>query len=129
MVRAQTVETGRIRINKAVREREERIDVPLVFEEVQIERRAVEPPRVVDKAPAIRQDGETIVIPILEERLVVEKRLVVKEELRVTRVRREQRDTRRVVLRSEHASVERVEPATGATAATPPRNRRGRSDQ
>jgi stress response protein YsnF len=41
----------------------------------------------VDVAPEPRQEGDTWIIPVIEEVLVVEKRLVVKEEIRLTRHR------------------------------------------
>ncbi len=44
---------------------------------------------------------------VLEEVLVVEKRLVLKEELRITRRRVEERNPQRVTLRSEEVSVGR----------------------
>jgi stress response protein YsnF len=47
-------------------------------------------------------------VPVLEEVLVVEKRLVVREELRITRRRTEERKPHRVKLLSEEVSVERA---------------------
>lgn len=46
-----------------------------------------------ETAPGVRTEGDEIVVPILEEVLVVEKRLVLKEEVRIRR-------------RSEHKTVE-----------------------
>ena len=67
--------------------------------------------RVVDAAniPGIRQEGSTIIVPVLEEILVVEKRTFVKEELRITSTRREVREPEKFVLRSEEVSVERFD--------------------
>ena len=44
--------------------------------------------------PTIREEGDTIVIPIVEEMLVIERRLLLKEEVRVRRVR-SMEDTRK----------------------------------
>jgi uncharacterized protein (TIGR02271 family) len=101
-------ETERVRIDKTVTEHEVEVDEPLFAEEVQIERVTVDPPREVDVPPPVRTEGDTTVVPVLEERIVVEKRLVVREELRITRVVRRVRDPRRVVLRSERVSVART---------------------
>jgi uncharacterized protein (TIGR02271 family) len=122
-VHAQPVETERVRITKAVTAREATVAPLLVADDVQVERRTLDPPRFVDQAPPIRYEGDTTIIPVLEERLVVEKRLVVREELRITRTRREYREPQRVVLRSEHVSVERSQPTTqpdGCTAGRRP---------
>jgi uncharacterized protein (TIGR02271 family) len=102
------VETGRgVRISKTVEEREERIDAPLTKEEVEVER--VELNQEVDAPVAVRYEGDTMIVPILEEVLVVQKRLVLKEEIRITRRRREVHAPQSVVLRREHAAVGRIE--------------------
>jgi uncharacterized protein (TIGR02271 family) len=100
------VDSG-VRVHKHIQEREEIIDEPLVKEDVSVERVAVN--RHVDGPIAVRYEGETMIIPILEEVLVVEKRLVLKEEIRVTRRRKETRAPQRVPLRREVATVERIE--------------------
>ena len=105
-VRKRFVETGRVRVTKTVDEREEVVDEPLRREEVDVERVAVN--RLVDGPVELRQEGDTLVIPLLEEVLVVEKRLMLREELRVTRRAVEEHRPRRVVLRSERATVERL---------------------
>jgi stress response protein YsnF len=62
-----------------------------------------------DQAPTTRYEGETLVVPILEEVLVVERRLRIKEELRITRTRREERHAETVMLKAEQVSVERFD--------------------
>jgi uncharacterized protein (TIGR02271 family) len=105
----RAVETGRVRISKTVREREEVIDQPLMQEEVDVQRVPVN--RVVDGPVPVRYEGETMIIPLLEEELVVvEKRLVLREELHVTRRRTEVRKPKTVTLRTEEATVERIDP-------------------
>lgn len=99
------VETGRVRIRKVVREHEELVDERLSSEEVEVERVPVG--RVVAGPLQPRQEGDVLVLPVLEEQLVVEKRLVLVEELRVRRRAVERPYRERVVLRSEAAIVER----------------------
>jgi uncharacterized protein (TIGR02271 family) len=102
-------DTGGVRISKTVTESVETVEEPLVRHEVVIDRVAIN--RVVDgsEAPAIRQEGDTTIIPVLEEVLVVEKRLMLKEEVHVKRVARETRSPERVTVRKEQATVERVD--------------------
>ena len=103
----RVVETGRVRVTKTVREHEEVVDQPLMREEYDVERVAVD--EFVDGPVGPRYEGETLIVPVLEEVLVVEKRLVVREELRITRKRTEERNPQRVKLLSEEVSVERAE--------------------
>jgi uncharacterized protein (TIGR02271 family) len=100
----RTEETGVTRITKTVQERQEKVDVPLRIDEVEVERITVG--RYLDAPVDVRQEGETTVIPVLEEVLVIEKRLLLKEELHVRKRSREVRDRREVTLRGEKAVVE-----------------------
>jgi uncharacterized protein (TIGR02271 family) len=99
-------ETGRVRVTTVTREREELVDELLARERVEVERVAVEKP--VEAIPPVREEGDTIVIPIVEEVLVVERRLVLKEEVRVRRMRSTERHQERVTLRKQEATVTRL---------------------
>lgn len=101
------------RIHKNVKEREEQVDEPSFVERVNIER--IPKNEVVDTPPEARYEGDTLVIPVLEEVLVVEKRIILKEEVRVTRQREETRHPQRVKLRTEEVKVERIEPDAPAS--------------
>jgi uncharacterized protein (TIGR02271 family) len=105
-VQKRMVEAGGVRVRKTVREREEVVDEPLLREEVQVTRVPVG--RVVEGPVPVRHVGDTIIVSLLEEVLVVEKRLMLKEELHITKERVETYRPQRVVLRSEEAVVERV---------------------
>jgi len=56
----------------------------------------------------IRYEGETMIIPVLEEMLTVEKRLLLKEELHVTRRPIETRYHETVTVRSEDVHIKRL---------------------
>jgi uncharacterized protein (TIGR02271 family) len=109
----RVTETGVVRLRKLVHERDELVDQEVTRETVQVERVPVG--RVVDGPVAIRQEGDTIVVPVLEEVLVVERRLVLKEEVRIVRQRvTERAEPQRVTLRREEIVVERdTLPGTG----------------
>jgi len=100
------VETGRVRVTKSVREQEEVVDIPLLREHVDVERVPIN--RYLEGPVESRQEGDTLIIPLVEEVLVVEKRLMLKEELRITRRQVQESRPQRVTLRSEEAVVERV---------------------
>ncbi|XYH93581.1 DUF2382 domain-containing protein [Sorangium sp. So ce1128] len=108
-MKKRTIESGRVRITKQVNERVEAVEEPLERERVFVERVAIN--QVVTEPPATRQEGDTLIVPVVEEVLVVEKRLVLKEELHITRVRSvEMSPPEHVTLRSEEVRVERVPP-------------------
>jgi uncharacterized protein (TIGR02271 family) len=106
---------GSVRVTTSVQERAAQVDEDLLHEEVEIER--VQIGREVDAVPEVREEGDVLIYPVVEEILVVEKRLVLKEEVRLRRVRRVERLSEEVMLRSEHAVVERVGLHTDATQA------------
>lgn len=105
-VQKRRVETGGVRIKKIIHEREEIVDEPLLREEVHVKRVPIN--KVVDGPVPVRHVGNTMIISLLEEVLVVEKRLMLKEELHVTKDNVETYRPQRVMLRTEEAAIERV---------------------
>jgi len=99
-------ETDRVLINTTVRERTEFVDLDLLVGDALLERVSIN--EVVEKAPAVRQEGDTVIIPVLEEVLVVEKRLVLKEEIRIRRREVIEHVHEPVQLRSEEVSLARA---------------------
>ena len=114
-VSKQVVETGRVQVARITHEREQLIDELLAHETVEIDRTPIG--RQIDAMPSVRDEGDTIVIPIVEEVLVIERRLLLKEEVRVRRVRSTERHQESVTLRHHEAAVTRLPvepPAAGA---------------
>lgn len=105
-VAKRRVVTGVVRVQKRVHEWEEVVDEPLTRVRVDVEHRPVN--IWVHTPPPVRTEGDTTVIPLLEEVLVVQRRLRVTEEVRITRRRERFRAPQRVVLRREEAEVERL---------------------
>lgn len=105
-IAAQATERGRVRITKRVHTQEETVDTPLRQERVQVERVPVE--QIVESPVTMYYDGDTLVIPVMEEVLVVEKRLLLKEEVRVTKYVGETQHEETVSVRSEEVAVERT---------------------
>jgi uncharacterized protein (TIGR02271 family) len=102
------VETGGgVRIHKSAREEEQTVDLPLVYEQVEVERVPID--RAVDGPVAVRHVGDTIIVPVMQEVLVVQKQLRLVEELHIRRKRTEMHAPQTVVLRKEEATVERLE--------------------
>jgi uncharacterized protein (TIGR02271 family) len=106
-VSRRAVPTGGVRVHRRVQEHDELVDVPLLKEHVDVRRVVVD--REVEGPLPIRKDGQTVVIPIVEEVLVVAKRYVLKEEVHVTRSVREERHQEHVTLRRQQGEIERVD--------------------
>ena len=104
-VTKRRIVTGRVEIATVCREREELVDELLTREHVEIERRPVGKP--VAQPPEVREEGDTLIIPVMEEVLVIERRLLLKEEVRVRRVRRAERHQERVNVRRQDVVVTR----------------------
>jgi uncharacterized protein (TIGR02271 family) len=117
VISKRTVETGRLRVDRTVSEREVVLDEPLLRHEVQIERSPIgrEVPDG-EPLPRIRYEGETMIVPVLEEVPVVVKKTVLTEEIRITRVSREFRDPQNVKVKVEVVTVERVDDASAGTS-------------
>ena len=105
-VAKQVVETGRVQVARLTREREQLIDEMLARETAEISRVRVGQP--VEAMPAVREEDDVVIIPIVEEVLVVERRLFLKEEVRIRRVRTTQKHQESVTLRYQEAVVRRV---------------------
>ena len=102
----RTVVTGTVRLEKQVQEYHEVLDVPLAVRTYDIERVVLN--QSVEEAPPVRQEGDTTIYPLVEERLLITKQLILKEELRVTRRDTERHDTRTVTLKREKMLVTRT---------------------
>ena len=99
--------TGRVRVFTKTNLVEDTVAATLERTDVQVTRVPID--QVVDAAPQVRIEGDTTIVPVLEEVLVVEKRLVLKEELHITRARTTASVEVPVVLRKQEATVERIE--------------------
>jgi uncharacterized protein (TIGR02271 family) len=117
-VAKETLETGRVRISTHTKEREAVVDQDLARERVEIE--TIPLGVQIETVPEVRQEGDTTIIPVVEEQLVVKRRLMLKEEVRITRVRSTERHQQEIKLRYQEATVTRQEgePGKAVRAAT-----------
>ena len=106
----EAVETGRVRVSKQTHTREAAIDETLFSEQAEVE--TVPIGRQIFEMPSVRHEGETTIVPIVEEVLYTERRLVLKEEVRITRRRLSEQDRDLVTLRYQEAAITRVQSAT-----------------
>ena len=113
------VDLGGYRITKRVDSREEVVDELLHGQRAEIERRPIGRQLEPSEVPKPRYEGDTFVVPVVEEVMVAVKRLVLVEEVRIRRVHTTHRLPQRVTLRKEEIAIERLE-ASGPPPTPPP---------
>lgn len=110
-VAKREVESGRVRVHVTVEEHEETVTEQLMRDDLQVER---VPKNVrVTEVPHVRLEGNTTIVPVVEEVVVVEKALVLVEEIHICRRAVAEEARIPVTLRTERARIERdsAEPA------------------
>jgi len=120
LVGKRQVPGGGVRISKVVHEREETVHTTLAHQETDVVRVPVG--EFVSEAEQSRQEGDTLIVPMYEEVLVVEKRLRLRERLLITKRMVETEHEEQVTLRSEEATVERVLPGASHAETDVPAN-------
>jgi uncharacterized protein (TIGR02271 family) len=105
-VRKRQIERDRVVIRTSVEERDEVAEAALRQEDVVVERVPIG--RVVPELPPIREEGGTLIIPLVEERLVIRKELVLREEIWITKTSRTEVVRTPVRLKAERAEVEQT---------------------
>lgn len=85
------------------------IDAAVSAEEVVIERLPINA-LVEGEAPQVREEDGVVIIPVLEEVLVIEKRLLLREEVRLSKRVTSSNVPQTVVLRQETVEIERTGP-------------------
>lgn len=101
------VKTGSVRVRKKVHRLRRTVDIPTVRDAVEVTRKPIN--QVVETVPQTRQEGDTLIIPVIEEEIVVHKRLVLREEIHIRRTRSQTTVTKEVMLGREEATVERLD--------------------
>jgi uncharacterized protein (TIGR02271 family) len=113
----RTVQTGRVRVRTTTDIVEEIARATLDEDVVEVTRIPVG--REVNEAPAVRTEDGVVIVPVLEEVLVVEKRLVLREELHIRRsVSRDDIEVP-ITLRKQRAMIERLGPEGQSEIKTP----------
>jgi len=110
-IHREIVDTGHtLRLRKHVEQSNVPFDERLAREHIDVERHPIG--RVVEAVPPVRNEGDVIIVSVVEERLVTRKELVLVEEIRLTPRREAARVQGEVPLRRERVVVERLDPKT-----------------
>jgi uncharacterized protein (TIGR02271 family) len=115
----RAVKTGSVRIRKKVERIRKSIEIPTISDVVNVSRVPIN--RRVEAIPDIRQEGDVLIVPVVEEQIVVKKRLVLTEEIHIVRRKVETQNAKSVILGREHATVERLDSEGRVIATSKPR--------
>lgn len=100
------VQAGKVIIRKEVTTRTQEVPVEILHEELDVQRVQVNRALLEGEHAESRQEGDTLIIPVVDEELVVTKRYVVREELRVTKRKVAEQQQVSDTVRSEQLFIE-----------------------
>ena len=112
-VRREEVERGGVRVTIRVEELTQALETSLTEETITVESEPAD--EVVDVAPEPIDDGTTLVIPVIEEFVVLQKKFRIRERLRITRLKQVRTVQIPTTLKREIADVERYQAPPEAT--------------
>jgi len=107
------VVTGKIQVRTIVESFDKIARATLEGEQIEVTRVPIG--EEMQMVPEQRTEGDVLIIPVVEEMLVVEKRLVLKEELHIRRLRTREDVEVPVTLRKQRAVVEHTRGDTHPT--------------
>ena len=113
-VAKRTVEHGRVRVSVLTETEERQVRETLRSSRVEVEHVSVGRRLEAGEAmPQARTENDVLIIPVVEEVLVMEKRLVVVEEMHIRIIQSQEEVEQAVPLRRQRAVVERMAPDGG----------------
>ncbi len=101
----QTVTTGKVRVHRDVENFSQTVGLPLTRTSWEVERTPVG--EVFAERPEVRQEGEIMIFPLVEERLVAKREYFVVEEVRVRQVATTTERTATLELKRDVLTVDR----------------------
>jgi len=101
-----SVPVGGVRVIKRVVEEQVPIDEQLRSQEAEVERVPVG--RYVDGPLPVRQSDDALVVPVVEEHVIVERRWFLKEEIHIKRTEQTTRYQDSITVKHEEATIERL---------------------
>jgi uncharacterized protein (TIGR02271 family) len=107
-VNKEVIETGKVRIRKTVSEEKASVNLPVLSETYQVEYLPGYKDLLDTPPPAVRYEGDTMIIPVLREVSVVVKKYEVVEEIHITRRITETPLVQEITLLKEHVDIERI---------------------
>jgi stress response protein YsnF len=116
-VSRRSVAGDTLRVKTVTREREHHVNEDLSHVRVEVKRVPIERP--IDAIPSTREEGDTTIMSVVEEIIVVERRLILKEEVHIRRVHVTEHHEELVVVREQGVEISRVGAASPALCDEP----------
>lgn len=113
VVQKEIIETGKVHLRKTVTEDKAIVNLPIINESYDITRVPISNEVHENPPPAVRYEGDTMIIPVVKEVTVMVKRYEVIEEVRITKKTTEIPLMQEITLRRESVHIER--PANSAS--------------
>jgi len=105
------IKKARYTFDKEVAEEQVELNIPLNQEHITIEKKEIN--QYVETAPpAVRYEGDTMIISVLREEAVIVKKLMLVEELHVTRHSSEEMHSSTHTVRKEKIIINKIEKLT-----------------
>ena len=95
----------RIRINRSTTTSEKLLETELWHEEVAIEHVEKNEPVTEGNFPQVRQEGDVLIVPVIEEQVEIIRRHVLKEELHIHKLKKSEQFQQKVTLRSQEIEI------------------------
>lgn len=108
LVGKETVTTGKVRLHQGVEIFTESVALPLTRTSWEVERTKIG--QLTEIKPEVRQEGDVMVFPLVEERLVAQRQYFLVEEVRVRQVAVTTEETASLELKRDVLTVERAIP-------------------
>ena len=99
--------SGKVRVRTEIDSVEQVVKEALTEESVEVTRVPIN--QRIEQVPDVRTENGVMIVPVLEERLVIEKQLFLKEELHIRRDVKTETVEVPITVRSERAVVERFD--------------------
>ncbi len=109
-----------VRVKTITRSRDQFVKEELSHERVEIERVPIG--RYVEAIPPVREEGDLTIMSVVEEVVVVERKLLLREEVRIRRLRTAEQHVETIRLREQEAVITRIPsdiPDADATSTQP----------
>ena len=115
-VHKEEVTSAKVHVQTKVTEVEKSLEVPLMTENYEVKRVPID--QLLEEHPPIREENGHLIIPVVQEVLVVQKRLKLVEEVHLIKQQTTVTRTENFTLKKEEVIVERIpaDKGTGSNA-------------
>ncbi len=107
VIQTEIVETGKVHIRKTVTEEIASVNLPIINESYNIEHVPVASKILDTPPPAVRYEGDKMIVTVLKEVTIVQKKYEVIEEIHLTKKLTETPLVQEITLLKEHIHIER----------------------